>query len=131
MTDQAPLKLYMDEPLSLMVERWAKLDRELFDKKKGTFNVSKLPDVYDSIKWVAPGSRDTGCRIGKASSALVTPPPPLSSASTHSTSLRRWAQDTTPTTTRTWVCRRCPSCSGRPRPWQTLLSLWSMVSRAR
>lgn len=34
-----------------MLERWAKLERDLKDKKSETFDVSKIPDVYDMIKY--------------------------------------------------------------------------------
>jgi hypothetical protein len=33
-----------------MTERWAKLDRDLY-KKDGKFDLSKLPDVYDNIRY--------------------------------------------------------------------------------
>lgn len=35
-----------------MLERWAKLERDL-KNKKSEFDVSKIPDVYDSIKYDA------------------------------------------------------------------------------
>lgn len=31
--------------------RWLKLANDLFDSEKGKFNISKLPDVYDSVKY--------------------------------------------------------------------------------
>ena len=34
-----------------MLERWAKLERDLKDKKSESFDVSKIPDVYDMIKY--------------------------------------------------------------------------------
>jgi len=44
-------RLYQNESLDLMLERWAKLERDLKNKKKGSFDVSKIPDVYDSVKY--------------------------------------------------------------------------------
>ena len=43
-------RLYQNESLDLMLERWAKLERDLKNKKKGSFDVSKIPDVYDSVR---------------------------------------------------------------------------------
>ena len=44
------LKLYQNESLDLMLERWAKLVRDLKNTRTNHFDVSKIPDVYDSIK---------------------------------------------------------------------------------
>ena len=44
-------RLYRGESLDLMLERWAKLERDLKDKKSESFDVSKIPDVYDMIKY--------------------------------------------------------------------------------
>ena len=49
--DNDDLLLYCDESLHSACDRWATLERDLYDVKSGTFNVSKVPDVYDSIKY--------------------------------------------------------------------------------
>ncbi|KAI9912581.1 hypothetical protein PsorP6_004866 [Peronosclerospora sorghi] len=43
--------LYMDETFSLMFERWDKIYRGLYSAKTDTFNLSKIPDVHDCIKY--------------------------------------------------------------------------------
>lgn len=48
---ESKIRLYQNESLDLMLERWAKLERDLKNKKSGKFDVSKIPDVYDSIKY--------------------------------------------------------------------------------
>jgi len=35
----------------LMRERWKKLTEDFYSIKKGTFDISKVPDIYDSIKY--------------------------------------------------------------------------------
>jgi hypothetical protein len=35
----------------MMFDRWRKLERTLYSKKENTFDISKIPDVYDSIKY--------------------------------------------------------------------------------
>ncbi|CBY22911.1 unnamed protein product [Oikopleura dioica] len=47
------LKLYQGEDISLMLERWRKLQRDFKHHKTGEFDVSKIPDIYDSIKYDA------------------------------------------------------------------------------
>lgn len=42
---------YGGESLLLMFDRWRKLERALYSKKDDTFDISKIPDVYDSIKY--------------------------------------------------------------------------------
>ena len=34
-----------------MLRRWSKLEKDFFDKKKGKFEISKIPDIYDCIKY--------------------------------------------------------------------------------
>jgi hypothetical protein len=41
------------EALWLMLERWRKLHADLYSSKKGRFDLSKIPDVYDCIKYDA------------------------------------------------------------------------------
>ncbi|XP_077993312.1 inositol hexakisphosphate and diphosphoinositol-pentakisphosphate kinase 2-like [Glandiceps talaboti] len=42
--------LYHNETLDLMLKRWAKLDKD-FQMKNGLFDISKIPDIYDCIKY--------------------------------------------------------------------------------
>ena len=39
------------ENIILIFKRWHKLEIDFFDKKKGIFNISKIPDINDSIKY--------------------------------------------------------------------------------
>ncbi|KAI9916064.1 hypothetical protein PsorP6_008467 [Peronosclerospora sorghi] len=43
--------LYMDETFSLMFERWDKIYRDFYSSKTDTFNLSKIPDMHDCIKY--------------------------------------------------------------------------------
>ncbi|CAI5741413.1 unnamed protein product [Hyaloperonospora brassicae] len=43
--------LYMGETFSLMFERWDKIFRDFYSTKTDTFNLSKIPDVHDCIKY--------------------------------------------------------------------------------
>lgn len=47
------VKLYQNEDIGLMLERWAKLQRDFRHPRTGIFDVSKIPDLYDSIKYDA------------------------------------------------------------------------------
>ena len=42
--------LYHGETLRLMINRWAKLVKD-FKSKNGDFDISKIPDIYDCIKY--------------------------------------------------------------------------------
>ena len=42
--------LYHGETLQLMVNRWGKLEKD-FKLKNGQFDISKIPDIYDCIKY--------------------------------------------------------------------------------
>jgi len=44
------------ETLLLMLDRWKKLHKDLFNAKTGTFDLSKVPDVHDNIRWGLPPS---------------------------------------------------------------------------
>uniref|UniRef100_K1QI48 Inositol hexakisphosphate and diphosphoinositol-pentakisphosphate kinase n=1 Tax=Magallana gigas TaxID=29159 RepID=K1QI48_MAGGI len=44
------LKLYHGESWELLIRRWAKLEKD-FKMKDGRFDVSKIPDIYDCIKY--------------------------------------------------------------------------------
>ena len=41
----------MGETFSLMFERWDKIFRDFYSTKTDTFNLSKIPDVHDCIKY--------------------------------------------------------------------------------
>lgn len=34
-----------------MYKRWYKLQKDLYNTKKCRFNISKIPDIYDSINY--------------------------------------------------------------------------------
>ncbi|XP_060080823.1 inositol hexakisphosphate and diphosphoinositol-pentakisphosphate kinase 2-like isoform X2 [Ylistrum balloti] len=44
------LKLYNGESWELLIRRWAKLEKD-FRMKDGRFDISKIPDIYDCIKY--------------------------------------------------------------------------------
>ncbi|KAK3094438.1 hypothetical protein FSP39_001778, partial [Pinctada imbricata] len=44
------LKLYNGESWELLIRRWAKLEKD-FKMKDGRFDISKIPDIYDCIKY--------------------------------------------------------------------------------
>ncbi|XP_068881841.1 inositol hexakisphosphate and diphosphoinositol-pentakisphosphate kinase 1 isoform X5 [Aphelocoma coerulescens] len=46
----ADLQLYHSETLELMLQRWCKLERD-FRMKNGRYDISKIPDIYDCIKY--------------------------------------------------------------------------------
>ncbi|XP_032555768.1 inositol hexakisphosphate and diphosphoinositol-pentakisphosphate kinase 1 isoform X8 [Chiroxiphia lanceolata] len=46
----ADLQLYHSETLELMLQRWTKLERD-FRMKNGRYDISKIPDIYDCIKY--------------------------------------------------------------------------------
>ncbi|XP_028823914.1 inositol hexakisphosphate and diphosphoinositol-pentakisphosphate kinase 1-like isoform X5 [Denticeps clupeoides] len=46
----ADLQLYHSETLELMLQRWTKLERD-FRMKSGRYDISKVPDIYDCVKY--------------------------------------------------------------------------------
>ncbi|XP_030045498.1 LOW QUALITY PROTEIN: inositol hexakisphosphate and diphosphoinositol-pentakisphosphate kinase 1 [Microcaecilia unicolor] len=46
----ADLQLYHSETLELMLQRWSKLERD-FRMKNGHYDISKIPDIYDCVKY--------------------------------------------------------------------------------
>ncbi|XP_061875498.1 inositol hexakisphosphate and diphosphoinositol-pentakisphosphate kinase 2 isoform X4 [Colius striatus] len=44
------IQLYHSETLELMLRRWAKLEKD-FKTKNGRYDISKIPDIYDCIKY--------------------------------------------------------------------------------
>ncbi|KAG6610031.1 Inositol hexakisphosphate and diphosphoinositol-pentakisphosphate kinase [Phytophthora cinnamomi] len=49
-SDEA-IPLYMGETFSLMFERWDKTFRDFYSTKTDTFDLSKIPDIHDCIKY--------------------------------------------------------------------------------
>jgi len=48
-----PGKPCSGERMLLMFDRWRKLLKSFYSEKKGTFDISKIPDIYDSAKYDA------------------------------------------------------------------------------
>ncbi|XP_053330454.1 inositol hexakisphosphate and diphosphoinositol-pentakisphosphate kinase 2 isoform X1 [Spea bombifrons] len=46
----ADIQLYHSETLELMLRRWSKLEKD-FKMKNGRYDISKIPDIYDCIKY--------------------------------------------------------------------------------
>jgi len=44
-------KLYLGETYSLMLDRWEKLNDDFYSVKDGMYDLSKIPDVYDMIRY--------------------------------------------------------------------------------
>lgn len=44
------LQLYHSETLEMMLQRWSKLERD-FRMKSGRYDISKIPDIYDCVKY--------------------------------------------------------------------------------
>lgn len=45
------VSLYLGETLHLMADRWEKLYKDFYSAKQGMYDLSKVPDVYDSIRY--------------------------------------------------------------------------------
>uniref|UniRef100_M4B6P8 Inositol hexakisphosphate and diphosphoinositol-pentakisphosphate kinase n=1 Tax=Hyaloperonospora arabidopsidis (strain Emoy2) TaxID=559515 RepID=M4B6P8_HYAAE len=56
--------LYMGETFSLMFERWDKIFRDFYSTKTDTFNLSKIPDVHDCIKYDLLHNASVGWKCG-------------------------------------------------------------------
>ncbi|KUF96396.1 hypothetical protein AM588_10011419 [Phytophthora nicotianae] len=56
--------LYMGETFSLMFERWDKIYRDFYSTKTDTFNMSKIPDVHDCIKYDLLHNSSVGWKYG-------------------------------------------------------------------
>lgn len=50
------------------LRRWQKLDKDFYDAKSDKFNISKLPDIYDSIVYDLRQS-NPGAWLAEVSSA--------------------------------------------------------------
>ena len=49
-----------NETMLMMFDRWRKLERALYSAKAGTFDISKIPDIYDSAKYDAIHNKHLG-----------------------------------------------------------------------
>jgi inositol hexakisphosphate/diphosphoinositol-pentakisphosphate kinase len=47
----APKGLYLNETFSLMLDRWEKLNKDFKNKKTGMYDLTKVPDVYDMVRY--------------------------------------------------------------------------------
>ena len=45
------IKLYKGETLLELTERWRLLHRRLYDEEKGQFDLSRIPDIHDSVRF--------------------------------------------------------------------------------
>ncbi|XP_074091360.1 inositol hexakisphosphate and diphosphoinositol-pentakisphosphate kinase 1 isoform X6 [Macrotis lagotis] len=75
----ADLQLYHSETLELMLQRWSKLERD-FRQKSGRFDISKIPDIYDCVKYDVQHNGSLGLqgtaellRLSKALADVVIP----------------------------------------------------------
>ena len=44
-------RLYLSETFALMLERWQKLNKDFFSCKTSMFDLTKVPDVYDMVRY--------------------------------------------------------------------------------
>ncbi|XP_062245481.1 inositol hexakisphosphate and diphosphoinositol-pentakisphosphate kinase 2 isoform X5 [Platichthys flesus] len=75
----ADLQLYHSETLELMLQRWSKLERD-FRTKNGRYDISKIPDIYDCIKYDSQHNASLGLedtlelfRLSRALADIVIP----------------------------------------------------------
>ncbi|XP_067357366.1 inositol hexakisphosphate and diphosphoinositol-pentakisphosphate kinase 2 isoform X7 [Channa argus] len=75
----ADLQLYHSETLELMLQRWSKLERD-FRMKNGRYDISKIPDIYDCIKYDTQHNSSLGLedtlelfRLSRALADIVIP----------------------------------------------------------
>ncbi|XP_070687432.1 inositol hexakisphosphate and diphosphoinositol-pentakisphosphate kinase 2 isoform X1 [Pempheris klunzingeri] len=75
----ADLQLYHSETLELMLQRWSKLERD-FRMKSGRYDISKIPDIYDCIKYDSQHNASLGLedtlelfRLSRALADIVIP----------------------------------------------------------
>ncbi|XP_045678109.1 inositol hexakisphosphate and diphosphoinositol-pentakisphosphate kinase 1 isoform X3 [Phyllostomus hastatus] len=73
------LQLYHSETLELMLQRWSKLERD-FRQKSGRYDISKIPDIYDCVKYDVQHNASLGLqgtaellRLSKALADVVIP----------------------------------------------------------
>ncbi|XP_028971172.2 inositol hexakisphosphate and diphosphoinositol-pentakisphosphate kinase 2 isoform X5 [Esox lucius] len=75
----ANLQLYHSETLELMLQRWSKLERD-FRNKSGRYDISKIPDIYDCVKYDTQHNSTLGLedtlelfRLSRALADIVIP----------------------------------------------------------
>uniref|UniRef100_A0A4W4H2H0 Inositol hexakisphosphate and diphosphoinositol-pentakisphosphate kinase n=1 Tax=Electrophorus electricus TaxID=8005 RepID=A0A4W4H2H0_ELEEL len=75
----ASLQLYHSETLELMLQRWSKLERD-FRMKNGRYDISKIPDIYDCIKYDTQHNSSLGLedtlelfRLSRALADIIIP----------------------------------------------------------
>ncbi|XP_061898672.1 inositol hexakisphosphate and diphosphoinositol-pentakisphosphate kinase 2-like isoform X5 [Entelurus aequoreus] len=73
------LQLYHSETLELMLQRWSKLERD-FRMKSGRYDISKIPDIYDCIKYDSQHNASLGLeetlelfRLSRALADIIIP----------------------------------------------------------
>jgi hypothetical protein len=49
--DLAPMELYLSETCDLMWDRWEKLHKDFYSTKQNQYDLTKVPDVYDMIRY--------------------------------------------------------------------------------
>lgn len=64
------LELANEETLQLMVNRWKKLEKD-FMLKNGKFDISKIPDIYDCIKYDLLHNRYCNVLVGGCNGPCV------------------------------------------------------------
>ncbi|CAB1331712.1 unnamed protein product [Coregonus sp. 'balchen'] len=72
-------QLYHSETLELMLQRWSKLERD-FRNKSGRYDISKIPDIYDCVKYDTQHNATLGLedtlellRLSRALADIVIP----------------------------------------------------------
>ncbi|XP_053361330.1 inositol hexakisphosphate and diphosphoinositol-pentakisphosphate kinase 1 isoform X2 [Clarias gariepinus] len=75
----ANLQLYHSETLELMLQRWSKLERD-FRMKNGRYDISKIPDIYDCVKYDTQHNSSVGLentlelfRMSRALADIIIP----------------------------------------------------------
>uniref|UniRef100_A0A8C1QFQ2 Inositol hexakisphosphate and diphosphoinositol-pentakisphosphate kinase n=1 Tax=Cyprinus carpio TaxID=7962 RepID=A0A8C1QFQ2_CYPCA len=73
------LQLYHSETLELMLQRWSKLERD-FRMKNGRYDISKIPDIYDCVKYDTQHNSSLGLedtlelfRLSRALADIIIP----------------------------------------------------------
>uniref|UniRef100_A0A8C9VJT9 Inositol hexakisphosphate and diphosphoinositol-pentakisphosphate kinase n=1 Tax=Scleropages formosus TaxID=113540 RepID=A0A8C9VJT9_SCLFO len=77
--ESADLQLYHSETLELMLQRWSKLERD-FRSKNGRYEISKIPDIYDCVKYDVQHNSSLGLedmrelfRLSRALADIIIP----------------------------------------------------------
>uniref|UniRef100_W5L2A0 Inositol hexakisphosphate and diphosphoinositol-pentakisphosphate kinase n=1 Tax=Astyanax mexicanus TaxID=7994 RepID=W5L2A0_ASTMX len=76
---KSALQLYHSETLELMLQRWSKLERD-FRMKNGRYDISKIPDIYDCVKYDTQHNSSLGLenmlelfRLSRALADIIIP----------------------------------------------------------